>query len=92
VILATGGAGFVGANCILDWLAEHDEVVNLDKLTYAGNLERLGSLPGEVRHVFVQCDVGDRAAQVIAWLLDSEPLLSAKDRADLPFDECEVFA
>ena len=44
-ILVTGGAGFIGANFVLDWLAQSDElVVNLDKLTYAGNLENLGKL------------------------------------------------
>jgi dTDP-glucose 4,6-dehydratase len=63
MILVTGGAGFIGANFVLDWLAASDEaVVNLDKLTYAGNLENLKSLRGDARHVFVQGDIGDRAA------------------------------
>ncbi|MBS0312255.1 MAG: GDP-mannose 4,6-dehydratase, partial [Proteobacteria bacterium] len=62
MILVTGGAGFIGANFILDWLRVNDEpVVNLDKLTYAGNLENLASLKGDSRHVFVQGDIGDRA-------------------------------
>jgi dTDP-glucose 4,6-dehydratase len=62
MILVTGGAGFIGANFILDWLAASDEaVVNLDKLTYAGNLENLRALRGDARHVFVQGDIGDRA-------------------------------
>jgi dTDP-glucose 4,6-dehydratase len=57
----TGGAGFIGANFVLDWLAESDEpVVNLDKLTYAGNRENLASVDGDTRHVFVQGDIGDR--------------------------------
>ncbi|MFP5403657.1 MAG: dTDP-glucose 4,6-dehydratase [Gammaproteobacteria bacterium] len=61
MLLVTGGAGFIGANFVLDWLAAHDEpVVNLDKLTYAGNLENLRSLDGDARHVFVQGDIGDR--------------------------------
>ena len=61
MILVTGGAGFIGANFILDWLRVNDEpVVNLDKLTYAGNLENLASLKGDARHVFVQGDIGDR--------------------------------
>jgi len=61
-ILVTGGAGFIGSNFVLDWLAQSDElVVNLDKLTYAGNLENLASLQGDARHVFVQGDLGDRA-------------------------------
>ncbi|TSE23810.1 dTDP-glucose 4,6-dehydratase [Tepidimonas aquatica] len=61
-ILVTGGAGFIGANFVLDWLAQSDEpVVNLDKLTYAGNLDNLASLQGDARHTFVQGDIGDRA-------------------------------
>ena len=61
-ILVTGGAGFIGSNFVLDWLAQCDEsVVNLDKLTYAGNLENLASLQGDVRHTIVQGDLGDRA-------------------------------
>ncbi|MEY3991271.1 MAG: hypothetical protein RIS04_34, partial [Pseudomonadota bacterium] len=61
-ILITGGAGFIGANFVLDWIAGSDEpVVNLDKLTYAGNLQTLASLQGDARHVFVQGDIGDRA-------------------------------
>ena len=63
MILVTGGAGFIGANFVLDWLAASDEaVVNLDKLTYAGNLENLKSVRGDARHVFVQGDIGDPAA------------------------------
>ncbi len=62
MILVTGGAGFIGANFVLDWLAHHDEpVVNLDKLTYAGNVHNLDSLRGDARHVFVQGDIGDSA-------------------------------
>jgi dTDP-glucose 4,6-dehydratase len=61
-ILVTGGAGFIGANFVLDWLAQTDEpVLNLDKLTYAGNQENLASLQGNPRHIFVQGDIGDRA-------------------------------
>ncbi len=61
-VLITGGAGFIGSNFVLDWLAQCDEpIVNLDKLTYAGNLENLASLQGDARHVFVQGDLGDRA-------------------------------
>jgi dTDP-glucose 4,6-dehydratase len=62
MILVTGGAGFIGANFVLDWLAQSDEaVVNLDKLTYAGNLETLASLKNDPRHIFVQGDIGDSA-------------------------------
>src|SRR5574343_103241 len=61
-ILVTGGAGFIGGNFVLDWIAGCDEpVVNLDKLTYAGNLQTLASLQGHARHTFVQGDIGDRA-------------------------------
>ena len=61
-LLVTGGAGFIGGNFVLDWLAGSDEpVVNLDKLTYAGNLQTLASLQGDARHIFVQGDIGDRA-------------------------------
>lgn len=60
-ILVTGGAGFIGCNFILDWLAERDEpVINLDKLTYAGNPESLFSLHGDPRYAFVQGDIGDK--------------------------------
>jgi dTDP-glucose 4,6-dehydratase len=61
MILVTGGAGFIGSNFVLDWLAGCDEpVVNLDKLTYAGNLANLESLAGDPRHSFVRGDIADR--------------------------------
>lgn len=60
MILVTGGAGFIGANFVLDWLSHSEEaVVNLDKLTYAGNPENLASLAGHPGHVFVQGDIAD---------------------------------
>lgn len=63
MILITGGAGFIGANFVLDWLRGSDEpVVNVDKLTYAGNLKTLASLEGDARHTFVRADICDRAA------------------------------
>ena len=62
MILVTGGAGFIGANFVLDWLDQTaDPLVNLDALTYAGNRESLRALDGDARHVFVQGDIGDRA-------------------------------
>ncbi len=62
MILVTGGAGFIGANFILDWLAGSDEpVVNLDALTYAGNLESLASVADDARHIFARGDICDRA-------------------------------
>ncbi|MGH6690838.1 MAG: dTDP-glucose 4,6-dehydratase, partial [Gammaproteobacteria bacterium] len=73
MILVTGGAGFIGANFILDWLAtERSPVVNLDKLTYAGNLENLASLKADTRHVFVKGDINDRAL-VGKLLLEHRP-------------------
>jgi dTDP-glucose 4,6-dehydratase len=78
-ILVTGGAGFIGANFVLDWLAASDEVViNLDKLTYAGNPETLVSLQGDARHLLVQGDIGDPA-------LVSRLLAEHKPRAVLNF-------
>ncbi len=62
MILVTGGAGFIGANFVLDWLAASAEpVINLDALTYAGNLETLARLQGDPRHLFVHGDICDRA-------------------------------
>src|SRR4029077_7998274 len=70
MILVTGGAGFIGANFILDWLAAGGEpVVNLDLLTYAGNLGNLASLAHDARHEFVRGDIGDEA--VVSGLLAS---------------------
>lgn len=60
MILVTGAAGFIGSNFVLDWLAQSDEpVINLDDLTYAGNLENLASLDGDARHIFVKGSIGD---------------------------------
>ena len=68
MILVTGGAGFIGGNFVLDWLAGSDEpVVNLDALTYAGNLHTLDSLKKDGRHVFVHGDIGD--TQLVSQLL-----------------------
>ncbi|MEO8738911.1 MAG: dTDP-glucose 4,6-dehydratase [Casimicrobiaceae bacterium] len=62
MILVTGGAGFIGANFVIDWLERVDErVVTLDKLTYAGNLGNLAPVKDDARHVFVRGDIGDRS-------------------------------
>ena len=62
MILVTGGAGFIGANFVLDWLGAGDEpVVNLDALTYAGNLANLASLAGDARYHFIHGDICDQA-------------------------------
>ncbi|MBI2317714.1 MAG: dTDP-glucose 4,6-dehydratase [Betaproteobacteria bacterium] len=61
-VLVTGGAGFIGSNFVLDWLGTSAEaLLNLDKLTYAGNLANLASVRSDPRHRFVQGDIGDRA-------------------------------
>ena len=78
-ILVTGGAGFIGSNFVHAWLAQHDEVlVNLDKLTYAGNLRNLHALAGDSRHHFVQGDIGDTT-------LVSQLLATHQPRAVLHF-------
>ncbi len=72
-ILVTGGAGFIGGNFVLDWCARSDEpVVNIDKLTYAGNLQTLASLQGHPRHTFVRADIAD-AAQIAPILQQHRP-------------------
>ena len=62
MILVTGGAGFIGGNFVLDWLANPsaEGIVNVDKLTYAGNLATLDALKNDARHVFVHGDIGDK--------------------------------
>ena len=73
MILVTGGAGFIGSNFFLDWFSTSGEpVLNLDLLTYAGNLENLSSLADDPRHIFVRGDIGDRAL-VIALLKQHQP-------------------
>ncbi len=68
-ILVTGGAGFIGSNFVIHWLTHTaGHVVNLDKLTYAGNMENLEALSGNQRHVFVQGDISD--SQLIGSLLN----------------------
>jgi dTDP-glucose 4,6-dehydratase len=72
-IFVTGAAGFIGANFVLDWLSVGNEpVLNLDKLTYAGNLQTLASLQGDARHTFVQGDIGD-ATLVSRLLAEHKP-------------------
>jgi dTDP-glucose 4,6-dehydratase len=73
MIFVTGGAGFIGSNFILDWLHHTGEpVVNLDRLTYAGNLKNLASVENDLRHVFIRADIGD-IAQVSALLDRHKP-------------------
>ena len=73
MIFVTGGAGFIGSNFVLDWLAQSDEaVLNFDKLTYAGNLKNLASLQGDARHIFVRGDICDKE-QVLSLLKQHKP-------------------
>lgn len=60
MIFVTGGAGFIGTNFVMNWLLQNDErIVNIDALTYAGNLESLSSLQNDTRHIFIKGDIGD---------------------------------
>jgi len=79
MILVTGGAGFIGSNFVLDWLAQNSEpVVNFDKLTYAGNMNNLLALRGRLEHIFVQGDICDGA-------LVAKTLATHKPRAIVHF-------
>ncbi len=69
-VLVTGGAGFIGANFVLDWLSVEDRpIVNLDKLTYAGNMQSLASVLDDKRHTFVRGDIAD--TELVSALLNS---------------------
>ncbi len=73
MILVTGGAGFIGTNFILEWVKQHNEaVVNLDKLTYAGNLQNLSEVQSNPRHVFIHGDIGDQEL-VLRLLQEYQP-------------------
>lgn len=94
-ILVTGGAGFIGANFILDWLAASDEaIINLDKLTYAGNLGNLSSVGGDPRHIFRQGDIADRDL-VTALLQEFAPRVvlnfAAESHVDRSIDDPAPF-
>jgi dTDP-glucose 4,6-dehydratase len=94
-ILVTGGAGFIGSNFILDWIEHGDEtVINLDKLTYAGNLRNLDSLAGDVRHLFVHGDIGD-SKLVTRLLAEHRPRavvnFAAESHVDRSISEPGVF-
>lgn len=68
-LIVTGGAGFIGANFILDWFNHsNEEIINLDKLTYAGNLQNLAGLAADANYTFVQGDIGDK--ELVKKLLD----------------------
>ena len=72
-ILITGGAGFIGTNIILDWLTQSDEeIITLDNLTYAGNLENLASLKDDKQHIFIKGDICD-STLIISLLTKYKP-------------------
>ncbi|AOY00662.1 dTDP-glucose 4,6-dehydratase [Jeongeupia sp. USM3] len=95
MILVTGGAGFIGANFVLDWLAHNDEgIVNVDKLGYAANRQSLATLDGDPRHVFVHGDIADRVL-VSALLHEYRPRavihLAAESHVDRSIDDPSPF-
>ena len=68
MVIITGGAGFIGSNLVHHWIEKTTEpVINVDKLTYAGNLQSLAGIYGNPRHIFVRADIGD--TQLISNLL-----------------------
>lgn len=96
-ILVTGGAGFIGSNLVYFLLKQHKDIrlVNLDKLTYAGNLENLKGCEGDSRHIFVQGDIGD--PELVASLfekynIDSVLNLAAESHVDRSITDPGVFA
>lgn len=95
--LVTGGAGFIGSNFVLYLLRHHDDVrvVNVDALTYAGNLENLKEVEDDPRHVFVQADIRDRAA-IDAVFAEHHPdyvvNFAAESHVDRSIDNPGVFA
>jgi dTDP-glucose 4,6-dehydratase len=95
MILVTGGAGFIGTNFILDWLTQSDEeIINLDNLTYAGNLENLASLKDDKQHIFIKGDICD-SALIISLLTKYKPRaiinFAAESHVDRSIKEPEGF-
>ncbi|MFZ2756146.1 MAG: dTDP-glucose 4,6-dehydratase [Atopobiaceae bacterium] len=95
--LVTGGAGFIGSNFVLYMLDKYDDIriVNVDKLTYAGNLENLASLEGDERHIFSQTDICDKPAIAVLferYQPDYVVNFAAESHVDRSIKEPEVFA
>lgn len=94
-ILVTGGAGFIGSNFVLDWfLGSSEPVVNLDNLTYAGNLQNLHALNGDSRHTFIHGDIGNKGlvAQLLAQYKPRAILnFAAESHVDRSIDGPEDF-
>ena len=96
-ILVTGGAGFIGSNYILYMLKNHSDVrlINLDKLTYAGNLKNLLAVEGDARHIFVQGDIGDAAlvgSLFEKYGIDAVVNFAAESHVDRSIEDPGVFA
>ena len=94
--LVTGGAGFIGSNFVLYMLKKHDDIriINLDKLTYAGNLENLKSIEGDARHIFVQGDICDR--ELVSSLFEKYDIdlvinFAAESHVDRSIKNPEIF-
>ena len=94
--LVTGGAGFIGSNFVLYMLKKHDDIriINLDKLTYAGNLENLKSIEGDARHIFVQGDICDR--ELVSGLFEKYDIdlvinFAAESHVDRSIKNPEIF-
>ena len=93
-LLVTGGAGFIGGNFVLEAIARGERVINLDKLTYAGNLDTLAAVRGNADHVFVQGDIGDRAlgARLLAeHAVDAVVNFAAESHVDRSIDGPAAF-
>ena len=93
-LLVTGGAGFIGGNFVLEAIARGERVINLDKLTYAGNLDTLAAVRGNANHVFVQGDIGDRAlgARLLAeHAVDAVVNFAAESHVDRSIDGPAAF-
>lgn len=96
-ILVTGGAGFIGSNFVLYMLKNHEDIriINLDLLTYAGNLENLKDIEGDERHIFVQGDIGDTTLVAdlfkkhdIDWVVN----FAAESHVDRSIEDPGIFA
>ncbi|PAF29469.1 dTDP-glucose 4,6-dehydratase [Paenibacillus sp. 7516] len=94
-LLVTGGAGFIGSNFVMYMLDQHPdyEIINVDALTYAGNLENLKSLEGNARHTFVKADITDAAQmdRLIGQGVDVLVNFAAESHVDRSILEPDVF-
>ena len=95
--LVTGGAGFIGSNFVLYMLKKYEDIriINLDKLTYAGNLENLKSIQDDPRHIFVHGDICDNElvnSLFEKYEIDYVAHFAAESHVDRSIREPEVFA